>query len=448
MSVDFLRDTWRSYKNDDAIIWNEESYSYGWLLDRLVFWNEKIAAEQIARGKVTILNGDFSPNAVALFIALAAHGCILVPITNPTNQKSGSYIHIAQGEFCFSLDKNDEVKIQRLGRNAHHPLYEELRNRNHPGLVLFSSGSTGEPKAAVHDLVPLLEKFKVRRHRLRTISFLLYDHIGGINTMLYTLANAGCLVTVHDRNPDAVLRAVEKHRVELLPASPTFLNLMLLSESYRRYDLSSLQTITYGTEPMSDTVLKRLHKLFPHVALRQTYGLSEVGILRSKSSSSDSLWIKVGGEGYETRVVDSILEIKAKSAMLGYLNFPTPFTADGWFSTGDAVEVQGDYLRILGRKSEQINVGGEKVYPAEVENIILELPSVANVTVHGEKNAITGEIVCADITPANKVSEPEREFVAKIKQHCRSKLQRYKVPVKINIVNDRQYSDRFKKIRR
>jgi len=448
MSIDFLRDTWRTYTNDDAIIWNDQPYSYGWLLDRVVFWKEKIAVEQVARGTVTILDGDFSPDAVALFVALASHGCILVPITGPTNQKTARIMNIAQGEFCLTLDKTDAVKIERLECNAHHPLYEELRNRNHPGLVLFSSGSTGEPKAAVHDLVSLVEKFKVRRHRLRTISFLLYDHIGGINTMLYTLANGGCLVTVHDRNPDAVLQAVENHRVELLPTSPTFLNLMLLSESYRRYDLSSLQTITYGTEPMSDTVLKRLHKLFPHVALRQTYGLSEVGILRSKSSSSDSLWIKIGGEGYETRIVDSILEIKAKSAMLGYLNFPTPFTADGWFSTGDAVEVQGDYLRILGRKSEQINVGGEKVYPTEIENVILELPSVANVTVYREKNAITGEIVCADITPAIEVCEPEREFVAKIKQHCRSKLQRYKVPVKINIVHDRQYSDRFKKVRR
>jgi acyl-CoA synthetase (AMP-forming)/AMP-acid ligase II len=448
MSLDFLRDRWRSYNNQDAIVWNDQPYSYGWLLDRLLFWNEKLCAEQVARGTVTILQGDFSPNAVALFVALASHGCILVPITGPTDQKTTNIINIAQGEFCITLDKNDEVEIQRLDGNAHHPLYEELRNRNHPGLVLFSSGSTGEPKAAVHDLVPLLEKFKVLRHRLRTISFLLYDHIGGINTMLYTLANGGCLVTIHDRNPDAVLQAVENHRVELLPTSPTFLNLMLLSESYRRYDLSSLQTITYGTEPMSDTVLKRLHQLFPHVALRQTYGLSEVGILRSKSSSSDSLWIKIGGEGYETRIVDSILEIKAKSAMLGYLNFPTPFTADGWFTTGDAVEVQGDYLRILGRKSEQINVGGEKVFPTEIENVILELPSVANVTVYGEKNAITGEIVCADITPAIKVCEPEREFVTKIKEHCRSKLQRYKVPVRINIVDDRQYSDRFKKVRR
>jgi acyl-CoA synthetase (AMP-forming)/AMP-acid ligase II len=134
--------------------------------------------------------------------------------------------------------------------------------------------------------------------------------------------------------------------------------------------------------------------------------------------------------------------------MLGYLNFPSPFTVDGWFHTGDAVEVNGDYLRILGRKSEQINVGGEKVYPTEVENVILELPSVADVTVYGEKNPITGEIVCADITPASKAGEAARELVTKVKEHCRSKLQRYKVPVRINIVDDRTYSDRFKKVRR
>lgn len=71
--------------------------------------------------------------------------------------------------------------------------------------------------------------------------------------------------------------------------------------------------------------------------------------------------------------------------MLGYLNAPSPFTDDGWFITGDSVEVNGEYLKILGRKSELINVGGEKVYPQEVENIILELGNVREVTVYGEK---------------------------------------------------------------
>ena len=110
--------------------------------------------------------------------------------------------------------------------------------------------------------------------------------------------------------------------------------------------------MTYGTEVMPESTLKQFHELFPKVLLLQTYGLSEVGILRSKSKSSDSLWVKVGGEGFETRVVDGMLEIKAKSAMLGYLNAESPFTEDGWFKTGDAVEVDGEYIRILGRKSE------------------------------------------------------------------------------------------------
>jgi acyl-CoA synthetase (AMP-forming)/AMP-acid ligase II len=298
-------------------------------------------------------------------------------------------------------------------------------------------------------LLWLLEKFKVRRHSLRTITFLLYDHIGGVNTMLHTLSNAGCVITVQDRTPDAVLSAVERHRAELLPTSPTFLNLVLLSEAYKRHDLSTLQTVTYGTEPMPEHTLRRFHACLPHVRLQQTYGLSEVGILRSKSREADSLWVKVGGEGFETRVVGGVLHIKARSAMLGYLNAPSPFTEDGWFDTGDAVETDGDYLRILGRRSEIINVGGKKVYPAEVENVIQELDAVAEATVYGEPNAITGAIVCADVTPAAALEDAGRKaFVNDIKAHCRGRLEGFKVPLKVNVVGRAQHTARFKKARR
>jgi len=449
MHIDFLLEVWKSNRDDEAVIWKDQSYTYGWLLERFARWREKINAERIKRGAVVVLEADFSPNSVALFLALADHGCILVPLTDSVRAKKAEFISIAQGEISFALDSRDDDRLSRLSSEATHPLYQRLRESGHPGLVLFSSGSTGESKAAVHDLLWLLEKFKVRRHRLRAITFLLYDHIGGVNTMLYTLSNAGCMVTVQERVPDEVLRAVEKYRVDLLPTSPTFINLILLSEAYRRYDLSSLKTITYGTEPMSESTLKRFHKLFPEVNLLQTYGLSEVGILRSKSKSSDSLWVKVGGEGYETRVVDNILQIKAQSAMLGYLNAPSPFTQDGWLNTGDAVEVDGEYLRIMGRKSELINVGGEKVYPTEVESVILELPEVAEATVYGEHNPITGQIVCARVTPSHALDDSaKREFVAGIKRYCRQKLQNYKVPVRVNIATERQHTDRFKKVRR
>jgi acyl-CoA synthetase (AMP-forming)/AMP-acid ligase II len=369
---------------------------------------------------------------------------MLVPLSDTVQDKKSEFLEVAQAEVSFRLDE-DRVEFTALGRCADHELYRELRGRRHPGLVLFSSGSTGKSKAAVHDLVCLLEKFKVKRNRLRTITFLLFDHIGGVNTMLYTLANGGCLVTVRRRDPDTVLEAIEKHRVQLLPTSPTFLNLILLSEAYQRHDIRSLETVTYGTEPMPESTLQRFHELFPGIRLQQTYGLSEVGILRSKSRSSDSLWVKIGGEGFQTRIVDGILQIKSSSAMLGYLNAPSPFTEDGWFVTGDSVLEDGEYLRILGRQSEMINVGGQKVFPAEVESVIQGLENVQDVTVHGEANPITGQIVCADVLL--KQPEDPKTFIRRLKQSCRQQMAPYKVPVKVRIVDQALYGTRFKRMR-
>ena len=140
-----------------------------------------------------------------------------------------------------------------------------------------------------------------------------------------------------------------------------------------------------------------------------------------------------------------MLEIKAESAMLGYLNAPSPFTQDGWFKTGDAVEVEGDYFKILGRKSELINIGGEKVYPAEIEDVILQLENIAEVLVYGERNSITGMMIVAQIRV--KEDEDKKTLFTRIKRHCRAKLTPFKVPVKIIITQEEQYGERFKKKR-
>ena len=445
MSVDFLLKVFSENKEKEAIIWKDRVFRYEWLLERIDHWKKHIRENDIPRGVVAVIEADFSPNAISLFLALADHACTLVPLTSSVEANKAEFMEIAQAEVSFKIDENDEVGIDKHGRRADHEFYRELRKRDHAGLILFSSGSTGKSKAAVHDLQPILEKFKVPRHSLRSVTFLLYDHIGGVNTMLYNLSNGGCIITVQDRAPDRVLAAVEKYKVQLLPTSPTFINLILLSEAYKRHDIGSLQTITYGTEPMPESTLKQFHELFPRIRLLQTYGLSEVGILRSKSKSSDSLWVKVGGGGFETRVVDGILQIKAQSAMLGYLNAQSPFTEDGWFHTGDAVEVDGEFIKILGRKSEIINVGGQKVYPAEVESVIQEMEDVAEVTVYGEKNQITGNIVCAKVSLSEGV-EP-KPFISRLKKFCRERMESFKVPVKVKVIDEKQYSQRFKKIR-
>jgi long-chain acyl-CoA synthetase len=446
MFIDFLFEVFRQNADSEAVIWHDQSFAYGKLLDGTNHWHSYLRKNRIATGTVTAVEADFSPNGIALMLALIEHGCIAVPLTSSVAAKKAEFMEIAGVEALLELDACDEARLRRFKRGPAHEILQRLRQRGHPGLILFSSGSTGQSKAAVHDIVGMLGKFKVRRHARRAITFLLYDHIGGFNTMLYQLSNAGCIVTVQNRDPDSVLRAVERHKVELLPTSPTFINLILLSEAYRRYDLSSLKIVTYGTEPMPESTLRRFHQVLPHIKLQQTYGLSEVGILRSKSRSSDSLWVKLGGEGFQTRVVNEILQIKAESAMLGYLNAPSPFTDDGWFNTGDKVEVDGDYFRILGRQCEIINVGGQKVYPAQVESVVQEIPKVAEVTVYGEKNAIMGQIVCAAIRL--RESCDARHFHRELREFCRQRLQEFQIPVRVRLVENAMHGDRFKKNRR
>ncbi len=85
------------------------------------------------------------------------------------------------------------------------------------------------------------------------------------------------------------------------------------------------------------------------------------------------------------KLPEAHFRFRSESAMLGYLNAPSPFDEDGWYDTGDQVETDGEYIRILGRKSEIINVGGEKVFPAEVESVFLEIPNVRDVLITAEK---------------------------------------------------------------
>ena len=442
--IDFMLDTFKKNAQDDAIVWNDKAYNYQWLYDKVLEWDDYLEKNNFTPGTVVALEADFSPNAVGLFLSLVRKKTILVPLTSSVANKKDEFLQTAEVEKLIKVNKDDSFELVETGAKASHELLLKLQQRQHPGLILFSSGSTGKSKAALHDLTGILKKFEVPRHKMRSISFLLYDHIGGVNTMLYVLSNGGCLVTVPDRNASTVLGAIDKHRVELLPTSPTFLNLVLISESYRDYKLESLKVVTYGTEPMPESTLQSFHKLFPHIKLTQTYGLSELGILRSKSKSSDSLWVKIGGEGFQTRVVDNLLEIKAESAMMGYLNAISPFTEDGWFKTGDAVETDGDYFKILGRKSELINVGGEKVYPAEVESTILELPEVEEVTAFGEPHPLTGQVVAVELKTN---SEDTNQLKKAIKRHCNQKLERFKIPVKFYFTENKQHSERFKKMR-
>jgi long-chain acyl-CoA synthetase len=446
MAIQWLLERMQERRDASAVVWKRQKCSYAELVENVGRWQDELARADISSGSVVTLEGDYSPAVCSALLALIDANAIVVPLTKSVEAHREEFLTIAEVGKVLRFHESDNWQVVDRQITATHPMIAKLREAGAPGLVLFSSGSTGKCKAALHNFHALLKKFKRSRQRMVTLTFLLLDHIGGINTLFYTLSNGGTVVVTTSRDPGEVCSLIEEHKVELLPTSPTFLNLLLLSEAYRHYDLSSLKLITYGTEVMPESTLHRLHKLLPNVRLQQTYGLSELGILRSKSRDSSSLWVKVGGEGFETKVVDGTLWVRAQSASLGYLNAPSPFDAEGWMNTGDLVEVDGDYVRILGRTSEVINVGGNKVFPAEVEGVLLQMDNIRDAVVYGEPNPITGRIVVA------RVSLFEAEDSAALKKRvfafCHERLARYKVPVKVELAGDELFSPRFKKMRK
>jgi long-chain acyl-CoA synthetase len=441
--IGFLQEKMRERAGQMAIAQGGSVHTYAGVLDKIDAWQARLARQGIGPGRVVSVEGDYTVETISAFLALTANRDVVIPLSRDSKVHAEAFLELGEVEYRLFPDvRTDAVPT---GRVATHELYCALRERAAPGLVLFSSGSTGKNKAAVHDLAKLLKKFQVPRHCYRTLVFLQLDHIGGVNTLFYTLSNGGAIIVAPDRSPDAVAAAIETHRVELLPTSPTFLNLLLLTGAHERHDLSSLSLITYGTETMPESTLRKVADAFPRAKLQQTYGLTEVGILRSKSRGQDSLWVRVGGEGYETKVVDGRLWVKAESAMLGYLNAPSPFDDDGFFDTGDRVEVDGEWLRILGRETEIINVGGSKVYPAEVEDILLQIDHVTDVAVHGEAHPLTGQVVVATVRLDRE--EPAQEFKVRMRNFCRDRLPSYKIPARVVFADAPLYSERFKRVR-
>jgi acyl-CoA synthetase (AMP-forming)/AMP-acid ligase II len=443
----FLVDRFAEAPDRVAFIDDGRRVSYGELRADRQRYAELIEGHGIRRGDVVVIVGDYSPELFAFMLALVDHGNVLAPLTRDSVIERDAVMEIAQAEWFIDFSRSpDEIRVEASGRTPTHPLIYGLRDRGAAGLLLFSSGSTGRPKGILHDWDRMVTKFEPRRRPIVAICFLMLDHFGGINTLLSITSSLGTVVTVRERSVAAICQTIQDQRVEVLPTTPSFLNMLVRSGAPERFDLSSLQLITYGTEVMPEPTLERLTRIFPKVRLQQTYGLSELGVLRSKSRGDGSLWVRIGGEGFATKVVDDILWIKSDYAMLGYLNAPVPFDADGWFCTEDRVEVDGDWIRILGRVTDLINIGGQKVYPAEIEDVILELDNIEDAAIFAEQNALLGSIIVARVTTATP--EAVGHLKKRIRRACAERLSPFKVPSKVVLADAALYSGRHKKIRR
>ena len=367
----------------------------------------------VRSGDVVALIGDFNARSLATLLRLIDRGAILVPLTEATRPEHQYFFEAAAVDFVIegsSPHRRNDVP-------SAHPLLTELRHSGHPGLVLFSSGTTGRPKAILHDFTYFLARYRTPRPTLRTLNFLLFDHIGGINTFFHTIFNGGQVVAPSGRTPESVVDNIFQYRVDLFPTTPTFLRLMLLEGVLDAKKLEHLKLITYGTERMDQPTLDRLCEALPHVDFRQTYGMSELGILRVKSQARNSLWMTVGGEGVETKVVDEVLFIRSANRMLGYLNAQSPFDADGWYDTGDLVEQEGRFLKIVGRSKQVINVGGVKVLPSEVERVALLHPDVLRAKAQGVPNPLTGQHIQITCQPRPGAQLDRNILRAHFRQH-------------------------------
>lgn len=360
---------------------------------------EPPGVQAIGAGDAVAIIGDFDHQSIATLLHAIDRCAIIVPLSPQTRAQHEYFLDAAGIDVVI-----DGGVATRRTHAFRHDYYDRLRAECHGGLVLFSTGTTGRPKAICHDLDTFLSRFATPRPSLRTLGFLLFDHIGGINTLLHVLYNRGTVVCPTERTVGAVLAACRDHDVEVLPTTPTFLRMLLLSGQLPGGMPPAIRVITYGTERMDAGTLEELAAQLPTVDFRQTYGMSEIGILRVKSEARGSLFMRVGGEGVETRVDDGSLRIRSASRMLGYLNAPSPFDEEGWYDTRDLVELRDGWIRIIGRNDDVINVGGLKFLASEVERAALSLVEVAFARARGCSNPLTGQHVELDVQLREQVT--------------------------------------------
>ena len=403
----WLVENLNNFDDQLALVFNNQEYTYRQILRQVsIYDNETI--KKIPPNSVVSIVSDYSFYSISIFLTLLNKHCIIVPITSGIVEEQDLRIEESKCELVITFDKNNSLSIHEVNQTRlSHDLIDDLKLEDCPGLILFSSGSTGKPKAMLQNLENLCLAHKNKKPKsLVMMIFLMFDHIGGINTLLGSLMMGGVMVIPSNRDPLHVCSLIEKYKVIVLPASPTFLNLLIISDSHNKFDLSSLRMITYGTESMPESLLLKLRGIFKRVRFLQTFGTSETGITQMKSKSSESTFMKFDDPDSDYKIIDGKLFLRSNTQISGYLNASMEsFDCEGWLYTGDLAEESDDgYIKIIDQSKEMINIGGEKVLPTEIESLLLEMPEIEDCTVYGEANPIMGQSVKVKVVMNIEVS--------------------------------------------
>ena len=300
-----------------------------------------------------------------------------------------------------------------------------------PGeVVLFTSGTTGTPKAVLHSWAALAARIHLSDSLDGSRWLLTYNlsAFAGLQVFLHVLMNAGQM-TYGPGGPAALGALAARDAVTHVSGTPTFFRFLLSTSSSEDLRRLPLRQITIGGEAVDQLLLDRVRERFPQAQVTHIYASTEAGACFSVHDGREGFpvaFLEHDDLPVRLTLIDGELFVESPHAMRGYLGPEGARRPPGPIATGDLVEVRGDRVHFLGRRSERINVGGNKVYPQEVETRILAVPGVRATRVFGAASSLVGQIVRADV-----VVEPgsdEEQMRQRILTHCRSGLAPYKVP--------------------
>lgn len=301
-----------------------------------------------------------------------------------------------------------------------------------PLLVMQSGGTSGRPRHPVHDLTTFLSRYRFAERPIRKQLFLYSaGHLAGLDAFMQAFVRGSTLVLT-DGSHDGLQRLIQEERLDVLAATPSQLQFLLLSGAFEWNRAAGPGLIVYGAEPMPDALLARLQAALPQTLFEQRFGMTELGTLPVRADPDDpgALFLD---DPYRWKVVDGELYIDSPGRMLGTLE-EGPIGSGAWYPTGDAAEMTpSGAVRVFGRLQSQINVGGLKILPELVEAALLSHDDILDVSVHGEPDTLTGERVVAEVvlTPFGTLSSVRSQ----LRRHClKAGLSLAAVPSKVHAV--------------
>ncbi len=297
-------------------------------------------------------------------------------------------------------------------------------------VVVATSGTSGPPKLVEHSWDSLLAAARLAEQWHGRGWVLVYDATrwAGIQVWLQALLTGGRLVVPASRDPDAVLRAIVEEEATVLPATPTLLRRLLTSGDRSLVPRARLDRITLGGEAADGPLLAQAQAAFPGAKIAHVFATTELGEVFRVSDSLPGFpasWLGrtlPGGPRLAVRRDGELLvQLSRDTAEIG---------------TGDLVERRGDRYEFTGRRGDVIVVGGAKVYPRHVEELLRGVAGIADARVYGLPSGITGELVAAEVVLADPLpvaTNPDGVRAAALAA-CRAGLPPHAVPRILDIV--------------